>query len=180
MEHFELNFLKILFAFFIYVIIRLATRVVVNKVGAKFQYHKARMKIAKKILNIIYFILLAGIVLFIWGVDQSKFLYFLTTLLTVLGVAFFAQWSIISNITSSLIIFFNHPIKIGETISILDKEYHIQGKIHDIGIFFMTIRTRDNEFITIPSNVIMQKMVKRHKGIWTFGGDSEGSSNLYK
>ena len=63
----------------------------------------------------------------VWGVDQSELLIFLSTILVVLGVAFFAQWSIISNITSTLIIFFNQPIKIGDYLTIMDKEYEIEG-----------------------------------------------------
>ena len=95
------------------------------------------------------------------GVDQSELLIFLSTILTVLGVAFFAQWSIISNITSTLIIFFNHPIKIGDHLTIMDKEYEIEGKLSDISIFFIIIKTKENKKITIPSNVFMQKMIKQ-------------------
>ena len=99
--------------------------------------------------------------IFVWGVDQSELLIFLSTILTVLGVAFFAQWSIISNITSTLIIFFNHPIKIGDHLTIMDKEYEIEGKLSDISIFFIIIKTKENKKITIPSNVFMQKMIKQ-------------------
>ena len=88
-------------------------------------------------------------------------MYFATSLLTVLGIAFFAQWSIISNITSSLIIFFNHPVKIGDSIAILDNEYHIEGKVNDIGIFFLIIKTNEGELVTIPNNVFTQKMIKK-------------------
>ena len=63
----------------------------------------------------------------VWGVDQSELLIFLSTILKVLEVAFFAQWSIISNITSTLIIFFNQSIKIGDYLTIMDKEYEIEG-----------------------------------------------------
>jgi small-conductance mechanosensitive channel len=97
----------------------------------------------------------------IWGVDQSQLLLFLSTILTILGVAFFAQWSIISNITSTLIIFFNHPIKIGDSLTIIDKDYQIEGKLSDIGIFFIIIKTKENTKITIPSNVFMQKMIRK-------------------
>lgn len=83
-------------------------------------------------------------------------------MLTILGIAFFAQWSIISNITSSLIIFFNHPAKIGDEIIVFDKDYSIEGRISDIGVFFVIIKTVDGEKITIPSNVFTQKMIKRN------------------
>jgi ABC-type antimicrobial peptide transport system permease subunit len=42
-------------------------------------------------------------------------------LLLLTGIAFFAQWSIISIITATLIIFFNHPAKMGDEIEIFDE-----------------------------------------------------------
>ncbi|MCB9034507.1 MAG: hypothetical protein H6553_11770 [Chitinophagales bacterium] len=34
---------------------------------------------------------------------------------------FFAQWSVLSNITSGIIMYFNHPLGIGDNILIEDK-----------------------------------------------------------
>jgi small-conductance mechanosensitive channel len=101
----------------------------------------------------------------IWGIDQSKLLLFLSTVLTILGVAFFAQWSLISNITSTLIIFFNHPIKIGDYLTIMDKDFPIEGKLSDIGIFFITVKTKEGKKITLPSNVFMQKMIRKDDAV---------------
>jgi small-conductance mechanosensitive channel len=70
----------------------------------------------------------------LFNVDQSRVLVFLSTILTILGVAFFAQWSIISNITSTLIIFFNHPVRIGDYLTIMDKDFQVEGKLSDIGL----------------------------------------------
>jgi len=101
----------------------------------------------------------------VWGVEQSELLIFLSTILTILGVAFFAQWSIISNITSTLIIFFNHPIKIGDHLTIMDKDFQIEGRLSDIGIFFIILKTKDDKKITIPSNVFMQKMIRKEETV---------------
>ena len=78
-------------------------------------------------------------------------------MVTVLGIAFFAQWSILSNITSSIILFFNHPLKIGQNIRVLDKEYDVEGKLIDISFFFMYIRNEEGYLITIPTSVALQK-----------------------
>ena len=43
----------------------------------------------------------------------------------------------------------------------MDKDYQIEGELSDIGIFFIIIKTRENKRITIPSNVFMQKMIKK-------------------
>ena len=80
--------------------------------------------------------------------------------LTILGIAFFAQWSILSNITACLILFINYPVKIGDSITILEKDNNITGEIRDIGAFFITLKTPENELITIPNAIILQKNIK--------------------
>jgi len=60
-----------------------------------------------------------------------------------------------------LILFFNHPMKIGETIRILDKEYDIEGELMDISFFFMYIKTNEEHLITIPTSVVLSKTIIR-------------------
>lgn len=145
----------------VYFIIKYITNKVISGVGRKFEYAKERVRMLQKIVNGNLFMILIGISLFIWGVERGQIVYFATSLLALIGIAFFAQWSIISNITSTVIIYFSHPVRVGDIISILDKDYQIEGRIVDIGIFFMTIKTEDKEEITLPSNIFMQKMVKK-------------------
>jgi small-conductance mechanosensitive channel len=97
----------------------------------------------------------------IWGVNQSDLAVFVGSVLTVVGVAFFAQWSLLSNITSSIIIFFNHPVKLNDSIIILEgKDYGIEGKIIDIGLFFVKLETKESGEITLPNNVFILKSIK--------------------
>lgn len=135
---------------------------IIDRFAQKFNYQSTRVKLFKKLVAFMLLSIIAIIMLAIWGVNQEQLTVFVSSMITVLGIAFFAQWSILSNITSSIIIFFNHPITLGDELTILDKEYDIKGKISDIGIFFITIKTLDNELISIPSSVLMQKMIKRN------------------
>lgn len=132
----------------------------IDRAAKTFDYDKSRVKITKRLFNVLLFAVSLGILLFIWGVNQNELVFFITSMLTVLGIAFFAQWSIISNVTATLVIYFNHPAKIGDTITIMDKEFNIEARISDIGIFFMTLKTESGEVITIPNNLFIQKMVK--------------------
>lgn len=132
----------------------------IERVAQTFEYQKPRVKIIKKLFTILLFSICFGILLFIWGVDRSELVFFITSMLTVIGIAFFAQWSIISNVTSTLIIYFNHPAKIGDTIEVMDKEFPIVARISDIGAFFVTLKTVDGEVITIPNNIFIQKTIK--------------------
>lgn len=133
----------------------------IGRVGKKISYQPSRIKALKKAISFSLYIVFAGIFLLIWGIAPSQLTGYLASLFAVIGVAFFAQWSIISNITATIIIFFNQRIKIGDKVNILDKDYPIEGHIHDIGIFFISITTLEGERVTLPSNVFMYKMVKR-------------------
>ena len=77
-------------------------------------------------------------------------------MITVLGIAFFAEMSILSNVTACLVLFFQHPIKIGDTIKVLDNDLAIEGELIDITYFFVFIRTVDRGIITMPNTVLLK------------------------
>jgi len=95
----------------------------------------------------------------IWGLKQNEIAAFVTKFLTATGIAFFALWSLLSNITSSIILFFNHPMKLGDTIKVLDKDYPFEGEITELTYFFVHLKTTNGEIITIPNSIIFQKSI---------------------
>lgn len=163
-KEYKVEIIQTIVIIIIYMTVRITIKKMTNSVASKFVYQKPRVKIIQKIINLFLTFVALGILFFIWGVKQSELAYFISSLITILGIAFFAQWSIISNITSTLIIFFNHPAKIGDTITVLDKENPVEGVISDIGAFFVIIKTEEGEKVTLPSNVFIQKMIKK-KGL---------------
>lgn len=163
MEEYKFQIAETIIVIIVFLITKLITKKVIGKIGTKYKYQSGRIKITKKIVGGLLLIMLTILLMLIWGVDQSELILFLSTILTILGIAFFAQWSIISNITSTLIIFFNYPVKIGDSLTIMDKDYQIEGKLSDIGVFFIIIKTKENKKITIPSNVFMQKMIQKNE-----------------
>jgi small-conductance mechanosensitive channel len=133
----------------------------IDKTVANSLMQKTRAKIVKKSVNLILILTFFIFILVVWGVDQSELAFFMGSVLTVIGIALFAQWSILSNITSGLILFFNHSVKLDDTITVMDKDYNIEGRISDIGLFFVILKTKEGEVISIPSNVFLQKMIKK-------------------
>ena len=85
---------------------------------------------------------------------------YISSFLTILGIAFFAQWSILSNITAGLILYINYPVKIGDSITVLEKDNNVSGEIKDIGAFFITLKTKEGELITMPNAMILQKNIR--------------------
>jgi small-conductance mechanosensitive channel len=145
----------ILIAFVI--IVKLFAGKAVNRILVRLENDLKRKKITMRIINLFSLIFMVIGLAAIWNIDRSQLMVFITSLITVLGIAFFAQWSILSNITSSLILFFNHPVKIGQRIRVLDKEYEIEGKLIDISFYFLYIKTDAGELVTIPTSVALQK-----------------------
>ena len=94
---------------------------------------------------------------FIWGVDYRSLILFSSSVLAIMGVAFVAQWSLLSNITASIIIFFSYPARIGDTIRVVDGDNSVEGKIIDITLFQVLIETRKGETVNYPNNLIVQK-----------------------
>ena len=131
-----------------------------KRLGRRYHFQENRTVFAIKIINISLYVAAAVTMLFIWGVDQNELVLFLSSFIAILGIALFAQWSMLSNVTASILLFVSHPAKVGDTISILDKDYPLTGKIKDIGAFFVSIETETNELITIPNSILFQKMIK--------------------
>jgi small-conductance mechanosensitive channel len=118
-------------------------------------------KVVKKAINLIVFFIMLIIIFSIFKVDQSELVVFVSSVLTVMGIALFAQWSILSNITSGVIIFFSHSARLDDTIAIIDKDYEVEGRISDIGLFFVIIKTANDEQVDIPNSVFLNKMIKK-------------------
>ena len=98
-------------------------------------------------------------ILIIWGVNPTNLFLALGSVFTVIGVALFAQWSILSNITAGIILFFSAPFRIGDTIRILDKDMPIEATVVDIFTFYTHLRTIDGELHIFPNSLLLQKAI---------------------
>lgn len=162
MESYTLKIIESLVIVVLFIIVRATSNRVINRTMIKRLMQKPRADIIKKGVNLSFLILSCSMILTIWGVKQADVAVYIGSILTVVGVAFFAQWSILSNITSSIIIFFNHSIKLEDTIIIMEaKDYEIEGKVSTVGLFFVTMRTEDGHEITLPNNIFIQKMIRK-------------------
>jgi small-conductance mechanosensitive channel len=124
----------------------------------------------KYIVKIIKFALTAVMLILIslvWEISFSGISIYITSIFAVIGVAMFATWSILSNITAYVILFFYFPFKIGSKIEIIDGDNSVIGIVEDITFFFIKIRglnddelDTSNNIVTYPNNLAMQKAIK--------------------
>lgn len=133
---------------------------IISRFGKARLINPTRKKIISKINNLIIYGISLIVLAAIWGVESKQLIVFISSILTILGIGFFAQWSILSNLTAGLILFFNHPIRIGNKIRILDKDMDYKGEVTDITGFFLHMKTEKGENLIWPNSRILEKGVE--------------------
>jgi len=142
---------------FLVIVLRMLVAKVVRRFAKTNHNIEHRANLVIKYIDLLINIIAVIALIVIWGVKKEDILVTVSSITTVIGVAMFAQWSILSNITAGIIIFFSYPFKIGDKIKIHDKEYPIEGEIEDIKAFYVVLKTSEGELITYPNNLLMQK-----------------------
>jgi len=137
------------------------TKYFLEKIGTNKKVGEKRVYYISKIAQIFIVLIALFLLTFIWSVNLSGIFIFASSIFTIIGVAMFAQWSILSNITSSIIIFFSFPARVGERIKIVDGENSVIGEIVEISLFNIEIIDSQGNRIHYPNNLFIQKPVKK-------------------
>ncbi|MBT8243854.1 MAG: mechanosensitive ion channel [Winogradskyella sp.] len=143
----------------ILIIIRALIVISVKKIGKRSGTTEARANLIGRYATVT--ILLLGLLIeaFILGADFGDISVVFSSVFAVIGIALFAIWSILSNVTSGVIMFFSFPYKVGDKIKIHDKDYPIEAIIEDIRAFQLILREDNGDLVTYPNNLILQKAV---------------------
>jgi len=155
------EFISSVITLLVVIILRFITYKMVKKVGSISALNDARTRLVIKYFS--FGITALAVVAFtlIWGVNIKELGLILSSIFAVIGVALFAQWSILSNVTAGIILFFSFPFKIGDRIQIMDKEIDASGTyiIEDIKAYHVHLRKENGELLTYPNNLMLQKAV---------------------
>ena len=88
------------------------------------------------------------------------------------AVAFFAVWSVLSNIFCSVLIFTTRPFRLYEHIEVLEngEKAGLKGRVIDINLIYTTLEedsTEDGQpanTLQIPNSLFFQRAVRRFRG----------------
>lgn len=98
-----------------------------------------------------------AILLIVWGVDFSGLLVLSTSLITLTGVALFASWSLLSNITSYFVLLFHNSFRRGNFVRVIDIDNYIEGYISEVNLFNTKLITEDREVVIFPNNLLLTR-----------------------
>ena len=95
------------------------------------------------------------VIVLVWGIEFNSVLIFATTTITLLGVAFFASWSLLSNVTAHFVLLLQPSFKHGVFIRIIEADNYTEGYISELNLFNTTLITENEEMIVYPNNLLL-------------------------
>ncbi|MHA2131949.1 MAG: mechanosensitive ion channel domain-containing protein [Promethearchaeota archaeon] len=131
---------------------------VINGISAKYEYTTERAFLIKKLNTTVWVTLYILILILIWGISIKGLSLYFASFFAIAGIALFAAWSVLSNITSAVILFFEYPIKAGTKVKIQDGDNTIEGEVLNLSLFNIEIKTR-NGIVYYPNNLAIQKAI---------------------
>lgn len=124
----------------------------------KISEHKR--EILKRTIKLSVWLLVVLAIVIIWNVGLENIWVTITGILALIAVAFFAVWSLLSNIVAGIMIYITKPFVHGDKIILyLPEEY--KGKVEKIGAIFTTLKCEDEGLFRIPNNLFFQRIVKK-------------------
>ena len=140
-------------------IIRYIINFTITKIARKNDINEARIRLIRRYITFSLLLIALLIEAIIFGTQLHDIAVIFSSVFAVIGIGLFAIWSILSNITSGIIMFFNFPYKVGDKIEIHDKDFPLQAIIEDIGAFQLHLRLDNGNLVTYPNNLMLQRAV---------------------
>jgi len=120
--------------------------------------------------TVVHWLIVSGAVLLVLerlGVSAAVLWTAFTGFATVGAVAFFAAWSVLSNLFCAFLIFTAGPIRVGDHIELMDAADKpvVLGRVIDIGLLYITLEDAtvagSNTLLQIPNTLIFQRVLRR-------------------
>lgn len=143
----------------IFLVLRFLLVKAIRRIGRISDINRIRTRLVIRYVTFALSVILIVALVLIWGVNIWELGLIISSVFAVIGVALFATWSILSNITAGIILFFYFPYKIGDRIRIQDKDFPDEAIIIDIQSFTVHLLKDDGELLTYPNNLLLQKGV---------------------
>lgn len=142
-----------------YLISRKLTSKLTRRYGKAKGFTLPRVKYTVKYINFVFFIVFLMFLGLIWDISFHGLSVYFLSFFTVAGIALFASWSILSNITAAILLFFYFPYKIGNRVKIVDGDNSVEGLIFDLSLFSILIKNDQGQIVTYPNNLVLQKAI---------------------
>ena len=144
-------------------------RRVLNRISQHYQLPMELTRPLKGLLRLTIMLAAVLLVLERVGVSATVLWTAFTGFAIVGAVAFFAAWSVLSNLFCAFLIFTVRPFRLGDSIELLDvaEKPGARGRVIDINMLYTSLEDSDSPtpgtLLQIPNALIFQRVVRRWK-----------------
>ncbi|MDH5766254.1 MAG: mechanosensitive ion channel family protein [Gammaproteobacteria bacterium] len=110
---------------------------------------------ANTTLSLFSFLISVIIILFVWGFDFKGLLTLSASILAITGVAMFASWSVLSNVTAFFLLLTSKSYRRGDFVRVINLDNYIEGYISEINLFNTRLISENREVIIYPNNLLV-------------------------
>ena len=139
----------------LYVVLRWTVRRIINNHAAAHKYSESRISAAHRAVSVLGFLLFLGALAITWSINSNSFLVVSGAIMAAIGIGFFASWSILSNVTTSIIMFWRFPMRVGDRIGLLEDKSFV-AVVKEFTIFFVILEDLDGNRISLPNSLTLQ------------------------
>jgi small-conductance mechanosensitive channel len=109
------------------------------------------IRVARAITGLVGLLILVAV----WGIQFHSVIIFATTTVTLLGVAFFASWSLLSNVTAYFVILAHPSFRRGNFVRVFENDNYAEGYISELTLFNTRLVTENREVIIYPNSLLL-------------------------
>jgi small-conductance mechanosensitive channel len=141
-----------------YLVAATIARIVVGRLGIAHEHDALRIRSTHHTVRMGLRLLFAVILLIVLGVDLAVIPAFLGSFLAIVGVACFAAWSILTNVTAGLVIFAAKDLQVGDKVRIIDERESLVGTVMEFRLWSVVLRLDDGGLAYVPNIAVVQRV----------------------
>jgi len=140
-------------------LLRTVNRRIIQSVSRKNAIRAERRLLLEKFSSFSIAAFAVVCLIMVWGVNVTSIFVLVTSILGVIGIAFFAGWSLLSNIFAAFLLFYASPFRMEDEITVMDRPNPVTGKVVNMTLFFVFVEDASGNRVTVPNNIVLQRAV---------------------
>jgi len=152
-------------------LLRLLVRRLIERVGHRYTLPPEAVVGGRRIASFLIYAAALLLVLERMGVSGTVLWTAFTGFAAVAAVAFFAAWSVLSNIFCTMLILTTRPFRLYDHVELLEngEKPGLRGQVVDINLVYTTLRETDDgdgagTSLQIPNSLFFQRALRRWRG----------------
>ncbi len=161
-------------------LLRVLLRRLIKRFAAHYTLPLEMVMGARRIMSFIVYFGALLVILHILGTSATVLWTAFTGFAAVGAVAFFAAWSVLSNIFCTLLIFTTRPFRLHDYIEVLEngEKPGLKGRVIDVNLIYTTLletgEGHEGTVLQLPNNLFFQRTVRRWRDPATAPGGIQG------